>query len=180
MRRLALLLACLLPALELRCGTPLFTIAELEKNPNSHHQQLVRVKVFWLFDFESSVISDTPEFDDSNLPLPLILKGDELTQNSPREFEFLDAIRGFVELCRHKRSAYGGNLYVVEVELEGRFQSHVLSDFVRNAENKAKRTGKAQAIPFPHNVDQFAATKVISITATLKTRPSTIATPPAP
>lgn len=180
MRRLALLLACLLSALELRCETPLFTIAELEQNPNSHHQQLVRVKAFWLFDFESSVISDSSEVEDWKMPLPLILKSEDLTKNSPHEFEFLDAIRGFVELCRHRRPAYDGNLYVVEVELEGRLQSHELSDFVKNAQEEAKRTGKPQAIPYPHNCDQFEATKIISITATLKTRPSTQATPPAP
>ena len=180
MRRLALFLVCLLSAIELRCETPLFTIAELEKDPNSHHQQLVRVKVFWLFDFEGSVISDTSEVEDWKMPLPLILSGEDLTRNSPREFEFLDAIRGFVELCRHRRPAYGENQYVIEVELEGRFQSHELSDLVKNVREEANRTGEPQVIPYPHNYDQFEATKIISITATLKTRPSTQDRHPAP
>jgi hypothetical protein len=43
---------------------------------------------------------------------------------------------------------------------------------MKKVEEEGKRTGKPQPIPFPHNSDQFEATKIISIAAILKTKPN--------
>ena len=57
-----------------------YSLEELEKAPASHHSELVRVKGFWVFDWESCGIADRA--DASAVCLPLILKNEELKKLS--------------------------------------------------------------------------------------------------